>query len=264
MLRIAKQGLTLTSERSESAISVQALEKSYGEWPVLWELDLSVPWGQTMVLFGANGTGKTTLLRILSTHVRADGGTVLIAGLDLRSQPTAARRRIGVVGHRSFLYDDLTCRENLVYYARLYRLNSHKARVDEVLSRVGLTGRADQRVRTLSNGMQKRAALARAILHQPDVLLLDEPETGLDRESVNMLGNLLEEWTAGGRSVVMTTHDLDLGLSWGHRAGVLLGGKVTFPEEDGPNKGSSIRRVLAGALEARNARDARNSGEAGL
>jgi ABC-type multidrug transport system ATPase subunit len=158
------------------------LEKSYGEWPVLWELEFNVPWGETLVLFGANGTGKTTLLRILSTHVRADGGTVLIAGRDLQKQPTAARRRIGVVGHRSFLYDDLTCRENLVYYSRLYRLSDHKARVAEVLNRVGLTGRADQRVRTLSNGMQKRAAIARAILHQPDVLLLDEPEAGLDRE----------------------------------------------------------------------------------
>ncbi len=247
----------MTPERSDAAISVQALEKSYGEWPVLWGLDLDVPWGQTLVLFGANGTGKTTLLRILSTHVRADGGTVLIAGRDLRRQPTAVRRRIGVVGHRSFLYDDLTCRENLVYYARLYRLNDHKARVTEALSRVGLTGRADQRVRTLSNGMQKRAAIARAILHQPDVLLLDEPEAGLDRESVGMLGTLLEEWTAGGRSVVMTTHDLDLGLSWGQRAGVLLGGKVTFPEEDGNGKWSDIRRTLAGAL------DARDSGESG-
>lgn len=238
------------------------MEKSYGEWPVLWELDLNVPWGQTLVLFGANGTGKTTLLRILSTHVRADAGIVLIAGRDLQRQPTAVRRRIGVVGHRSFLYDDLTCRENLVYYARLYRLDDHQSRVADVLSRVGLTGRADQRVRTLSNGMQKRAAIARAILHQPDVLLLDEPEAGLDRESVSMLGNLLQEWTASGRSVVMTTHDVDLGLSWGQRAGVLLGGKVTFPEEDGPAKGSGIRRVLAGALEARDARDTRESGEA--
>lgn len=247
----------LTSDQSESAILVQDLEKSYGEWPVLWELDLNVPWGQTLVLFGANGTGKTTLLRILSTNVRVDDGIVLIAGHDLRRQPTAVRRRIGVVGHRSFLYDDLTCGENLVYYARLYHLDDHKSRVAEVLTRVGLTERADQRIRTLSNGMQKRAAIARAILHQPDILLLDEPEAGLDRESVAMLGNLLEEWTASGRSVVMTTHDVDLGLSWGQRAGVLLHGKVTFPEEDGP-AGSSIRRVLAGAVEAR---DARGSGE---
>lgn len=241
----------MTSDRSESAISVQALEKSYSEWPVLWELDLKVPWGQTLVLFGPNGTGKTTLLRILSTHIRADGGTVLIAGRDLQRQPTAVRRRIGVVGHRSFLYDDLTCRENLIYYARLYRLNDHKARVAEVLDRVGLTGRADQRLRTLSNGMQKRASIARAILHQPDVLLLDEPETGLDQESVGMLGGLLAEWTGSGRSVLMTTHDLELGLSWGHQAGVLLAGKVAFPEEDGIPKRISILRVLTGALECK-------------
>lgn len=244
-----------------AAMAVQAsdLEKSYGEWPVLWNLDLSVPWGQTLVLFGANGAGKTTLLRILSTHVRADKGSITVAGHNLRTRPDEARRRIGVVGHRSLLYDDLTCRENLIYYGRLYGLKDHKPRVDEVLEKVGLSSRADHRVRTLSNGMQKRAAIARAILHRPDVLLLDEPEAGLDLESVSILGSLLAEWTDSGRSVIMTTHDLDLGLSWGHRAGVLRGGKVNFldgklPENgDGAGRGlhdSVIRQAVADALKA--------------
>ncbi|MCD5403188.1 MAG: ABC transporter ATP-binding protein, partial [Dehalococcoidia bacterium] len=177
------------------AVQAHSLEKSFGEWPVLWDLDLTVPWGQTLVIFGANGAGKTTLLRILSTHVRADHGSVAVAGHSLRTRPEEARRRIGVVGHRSLLYDDLTCRENLIYYGRLFGLKNSKPRVDEVLEKVKLTSRADHRVRTLSNGMQKRAAIARAILHEPDVLLLDEPEAGLDRESVSILGTLLAEWT---------------------------------------------------------------------
>ena len=237
------------------AVQARSLEKSYGEWPVLWDLDLSVPWGQTLVLFGANGAGKTTLLRILATHVRADHGSVAVAGHNLRTRPEEVRRRIGVVGHRSLLYDDLTCRENLIYYGRLYGLKDHKPRVDEVLEKVKLSSRADHRVRTLSNGMQKRAAIARAILHEPDVLLLDEPEAGLDRESVTILGTLLAEWTDSGRSVIMTTHDLDLGLAWGHRVGVLRGGKVHFPDSGPIGNGSrvgdiDIRQAVANALEA--------------
>jgi ABC-type multidrug transport system ATPase subunit len=207
------------------------------------------------VLFGANGAGKTTLLRILATHVRADHGSVAVAGHNLRTRPEEVRRRIGVVGHRSLLYDDLTCRENLIYYGRLYGLKDHKPRVDEVLEKVRLGSRADHRVRTLSNGMQKRAAIARAILHEPDVLLLDEPEAGLDRESVSILGTLMAEWTDSGRSVILTTHDLDLGLSWGQRAGVLRGGKISFPgtesDENGNKVGETdIRQAVADALEA--------------
>jgi heme ABC exporter ATP-binding subunit CcmA len=239
---------------ASDAVLVRSLEKSFGEWPVLWNLDLSVPWGQTLVLFGANGAGKTTLLRILATHVRADYGSVAVAGHNVRTRPEEARRRIGVVGHRSLLYDDLTCRENLIYYGRLYGLKDHKPRVDEVLEMVRLGDRADHRVRTLSNGMQKRAAIARAILHQPDVLLLDEPEAGLDRESVSILGTILAEFTNSGRSVVMTTHDLDLGLSWASQAGVLRGGKINFPgesPENGNNAGETdIRQAIAYALEA--------------
>ena len=227
-----------------------SLEKSFGEWPVLWNLDLSVPWGETLVLFGANGAGKTTLLRILATHVRADHGSVTVAGYNLSTRPEEVRRRIGVVGHRSLLYDDLTCRENLIYYGRLFGLKNPKPRVDEVLEMVRLSDRSDHRVRTLSNGMQKRAAIARAILHQPDVLLLDEPEAGLDQESVSILGMLVADWTVSGRSVIMTTHDLDLGLSWGQRAGVLKGGQVHFPDEVSAGN-DSVRQALVEALEAR-------------
>ena len=230
----------MNRERGGPAIAVAGLEKSYRDWPVLWNLDLTVPWGETLALFGANGAGKTTLLRILATSVRPDAGTVRIAGRDLRRQTGAARRRIGVVGHRSFLYEDLTPAENLAYYARLYGVPDREARVTAALERVGLSARADHRVRALSNGMQKRAAIARAILHQPDVLLLDEPEAGLDRDSRRILGELLTEWTAAGRSVALTTHDIELGLEWGHRAAVLYGGRLTFPAG-----GDGIRQALS-------------------
>ena len=218
----------MSTDRSGAAISVEGLEKSYREWPVLWDLDLALPWGKTLALFGANGAGKTTLLKILATSVRPDAGTVRIAGRDLRRQTADVRRRIGVVGHRSFLYDDLTPRENLTYYARLYEVPDREARVAAALDRVGLSGRADHRVRTLSNGLQKRTSIARAILHQPEVLLLDEPEAGLDLDSRLMLGNLLAEWAGEGRSAVLTTHDLELGLAWGHQTAVLARGRVEY------------------------------------
>lgn len=231
------------------AVKVQALEKSFGEWPVLWDLDLTLPWGQLLALFGANGVGKTTLLRILSTQAKPDAGTIQVAGYSQSRRPEAVRRCVGVVGHQTFLYDDLTCRENLVYYGRLYAVDNCSGRADEALSRLGLAHRAQRRVRTLSNGMQKRLAIARAILHQPQVLLLDEPVAGLDRESIGILRALLEEWTENGRSVVMTTHYLELGLSWAHQAAILSGGKIHFPAPDEYLDGTDFRRQLEETLE---------------
>tara|TARA_B100000315_G_scaffold40358_1_gene35219 strand:+ start:7707 stop:8393 length:687 start_codon:yes stop_codon:yes gene_type:complete len=225
------------------------LEKSFGDWPVLWDLDLTVGWGELLVLFGANGVGKTTLLRILSTQTKPDAGTLMVAGYSQRRQPEAVRRRVGVVGHQTFLYQDLTCRENLVHYGRLFGLEDYRRRAAEALSRVGLADRADRLVRTLSNGMQKRLSVARATLHQPQLLLLDEPEAGLDRESVAILKSLLEEWTEAGRSVVMITHDVELGLSWANRAAVLQSGRIHFPSSDEYRDDASLRRMLAASPE---------------
>ena len=131
-----------------------------------------------------------------------------------------------MVAHSGYLYDDLTCRENLAFYGRLYAVEDLPQRVAEALERVGLSHRADRRVRSLSHGMQKRLAIARAILHRPSLLLLDEPESGLDRQSVAALADLLREWTASGRSVVMTTHNVDLGLAWATTAAVMSNGKL--------------------------------------
>ena len=235
------------------AVRVQGLEKSFGHWPVLWGLDLTVGWGQVLVIFGANAVGKTTLLRILSTHTRPDAGSLWVGGFDSRRHPDAVRRRVGVVGHRTLLYDDLTCRENLVYYGRLFGLTQVQQRVEEVLDWVGLERRADQRVRTLSNGMQKRASVARAILHRPPLLLMDEPEAGLDRESLGMLKALLQDWTAAGRTVIMTTHNVELGLSWAdpEHIGVLRYGRVHFQEPSEYLDESEFRRALAANLEIR-------------
>lgn len=210
------------------AIEVAGLEKGYGDLPVLWDLDLTLGWGEFLALFGANGSGKTTLMRVLSGQARPDGGRVSIAGHDMRRRPLAARRHVGVVSHSGFLYDDLTCLENLIFYGRLYSVQDVKDMAAQALAQVGLSQRADRRVRSLSHGMQKRLAIARAILHQPSLLLLDEPESGLDRQSVAALADLLRDWTQSGRSVVMTTHNVDLGLAWASRAAVLSNGRLDF------------------------------------
>ena len=229
----------MVADRNGDAIRVEGLRKSFGDLPVLWDLDLTVGWGEFLVLFGANGSGKTTLLRTLSTQARPDAGKVLVAGYDQKRRPRAIRGQIGVVGHLSLLYEDLTCRENLVLYGRLYQLKDIPERVQALLSRVGLAARADQRVRTLSHGMRKRLSIARAIIHQPSILLLDEPEGGLDQESLAMLRGVVEEWTQAGRTVVMTTHNVDLGQSWAQRVAVLSGGKLHLQE-------SADGRVLGG------------------
>jgi len=232
------------------AVRVEGLEKGFGHWPVLWDLDLALEWGQLLVLFGANAVGKTTLLRILSTQARPDAGTLSVAGYDLGRRPNAVRRRIGVVGHRTYLYDDLTCRENLVYYGRLFGLTDVQQRAEEAISRVNLGPRADQRMRTLSNGMQKRASIARAILHQPPLLLLDEPEAGLDHESTAMLKGLLHEWTESGGAAIMTTHNVELGLAWGDsgKIGVLANGRIRFLERGEYADVAELRRVLSAFL----------------
>ena len=214
-----------------AAISAAGVRKDYGDRAVLRGIDLSIGWGESVVLFGANGAGKTTLLRILAGLARPDSGSVHVAGRRMGRTGGAARRLVGFSGHQTLLYNDLTCRENLAFYCQLYGVADPKRRVPEVLEQLNLSDRADRRVRTLSHGMQKRLAMARAVLHDPAVLLLDEPESGLDATSLETLGALLREWTASGRSALLTTHSAAVGLAWADRALLLSGGRVAY---DGP------------------------------
>ena len=212
------------------AISVQGLNKSFGGAPVLHNLDLQVAWGEFLVLFGANGSGKTTLVRTLATLARPDSGKIHIAGRELRRDAAAIRGYIGVVTHQPLLYDDLTGSENLRFYGRMFRVDELEARIDRVAGQMGLQGHLHKRVRTLSHGMQKRLSLARAILHDPPILLLDEPETGLDQEALGFLDGLLTGEGGNRRTVLMTTHNLDRGLSLGDRVAVLAKGRIAYQE----------------------------------
>ena len=211
---------------TQKAIIVNDLSKTYANAPVLSRLNVEINWGELIVLFGSNGAGKTTFLRILSTRVRPDIGTVIVAGYDSRTKPKELRRSIGVVGHQGLLYDDLTASENLEFYSRMYVLKDVQASVGRCLELVGLESKSDSKVRTLSHGMQKRLGIARAILHDPMVLLLDEPESGLDVDSRDKLKEILFKWIEKGRTVVMTTHSADIGSGWSTRPLVLSDGRI--------------------------------------
>ena len=212
------------------ALLVEGLRKGYGYQPVLWDLTLSVEWGECVALFGANGAGKTTLLKVLSAQARADAGIIRIAQRDARTHSPAVARLVGLVSHRHLLYEDMTGEENLRFYGRMFGLEKLQERISEVLQMVGMEKRAGQRVRALYNGQQKRLAIARAVLHRPRILLLDEPESGLDVEAVEMLGGLISRWTGDGGSVLMATHSLEKGLEWADRVTILSQGAIAYTE----------------------------------
>src|SRR5574338_1125593 len=189
-------------------ISVNKLAKRFGLKTVLRGVDFEVQPGEFVALLGPNGAGKTTFLRILASLSRPSLGQVTIAGYHLPNQAAQVRARLGVVSHLPLLYGDLTADENLRFYARMYNIPNPEPRITEVLQMVGLETRRRDLVRTYSRGMQQRLAIGRAVLHDPDVVLFDEPYTGLDQDASSMLDDVLRSVAAKGRTVVMTSHDL--------------------------------------------------------
>jgi heme exporter protein A len=189
-------------------ITVKKLVKRFGLKTVLRGLDFEVQPGEFVALLGPNGAGKTTFLRILASLSRPSLGQVTIAGHQLPREAAAVRARLGVVSHLPLLYGDLTAEENLRFYGRMYNLPALETRLTEVLEMVGLENRRRDLVRTFSRGMQQRLAIGRAVLHNPDVILFDEPYTGLDQDASAMLDEVLKTVAAQGRTVVMTSHDL--------------------------------------------------------
>jgi heme exporter protein A len=207
-------------------ITVHKLVKRFGLKTVLNGLDLDVQPGEFVALLGPNGAGKTTFLRILASLSNPSLGQVLIAGHSLPRQAAAVRARLGVVSHMPLLYGDLTAEENLRFYGRLYGIPDLAPRVQEVLEMIGLEHRRRDLVRTFSRGMQQRLAIGRAVLHDPDVMLFDEPHTGLDQDASAMLDGVLRSVAAQGRTVVMTSHDLLRSEALATRYDILSRGRI--------------------------------------
>jgi len=212
-------------------IKIQGLVKSYGANVVLRGVDLHVRPGEFVTLVGPNGAGKTTLLRIVATLLKPGSGQITVGGWALPHEAARVRNHIGLVSHHALLYGDLTAAENLEFYARLYRLDNRQERVKAALQLVGLAARQRDPVRSFSRGMLQRLTIARATLHEPDVLLFDEPYTGLDQDATALLDDLLREEAARGRTIFMITHDLARGLDLCQRIAILDRGKIAHVVE---------------------------------
>ncbi len=209
-------------------IEIRKLVKTFGHRPVLRGIDLQINQGDFVTLMGANGAGKTTLLHILASLSKPTAGEVLINGYQMADASTELRRFIGVVSHKTLLYGDLTGEQNLRFYAKMYDIVNVEQRIPLLLQQVGLGRRGADSVRTYSRGMQQRLAIARAILHNPPILLLDEPDTGLDQHAADRLIELLGAVDISQRTIVMTTHNFERGLSLGNRVVILAKGKIVY------------------------------------
>lgn len=220
----------------------EGLSRRFGPRVALDGVDLRVDRGESVAIFGPNGAGKTTLLRLLSSGLAPSSGSVRFEGRAVRDGDAALRARIGVLSHQTFLYDDLTAQENLVFFARLHGVADPAGRSDALLREVGLGTRAHDRVRAFSRGMQQRLALARALLHDPALLFLDEPFTGLDPSAAGAIRGTLGRFLARGGTIVLTTHDVDEGLAFCSRWIFLASGRVA---DEGTSHPSDRERLLA-------------------
>lgn len=209
-------------------IEIRSLTKNFGLKPVLRGVDLAIQPGEFVALVGPNGAGKTTLLRIVASLARPTFGRVRLNGFELPAQADSARHLLGVVSHHPLLYGDLTAEENLRFYGEMYGVPDLQSQTSSVLEQVGLIKRRGDLVRTFSRGMMQRLAIGRAILHSPQVMLFDEPHTGLDQDASAMLDSILRTVAARGRTVLMISHDLPHALALAGRVAILSRGKIVY------------------------------------
>jgi heme ABC exporter ATP-binding subunit CcmA len=231
-----------------NAVLITDLKKNYGLKPVLRHIQLTLPIGQRLALLGANGAGKTTLLRILAGLAKPDAGSVSILGLDGKNDAQQIRSLIGLVAHQPYLYEELTPLENLLFFARMYNVRHAEKRARDLLRRVGVDKRINDRVQALSRGLVQRVAWARALLHSPRLLLLDEPDTGLDQEGTALIDSLLAEHSQQGGSILFTTHQLERALQLADSIIVLGRGRVTYQTDTTNLSLETLQRAYGEAI----------------
>jgi heme exporter protein A len=223
------------------AVALRDLGRAYGERVALTGVTLELPRGATLAVFGANGAGKTTLLRVLATLLRPHAGSVAVLGSELPREGWAVRGRIGLLGHEPLLYRDLSARENLRFHARLHGVDH--ARAAGLLEAVGMARRADEPVRALSRGMAQRVAICRAVLHEPELLLLDEPLANLDPGAAGAVAPLIGR--ASGAARVLISHDVELGLAEADLVLGLRAGRAEIVAPAGEVRADDVRRLYA-------------------
>ena len=232
-------------------LEAASLVRDYGPVRAVDHVSFRLGAGEFLSVFGPNGAGKTSLLRLLAGGLRPTAGEVRVSGVPLTIGDRAARARIGILSHLSFLYGRLTARENLLFYGRLHGLEGLRSRVADRLAGVGLERYADRPVDTLSRGTVQRLAVARALLHDPGIVLLDEPYTGLDPHAGAMLQELLSALKDGGRTVVMVTHNLGRGLELADRVAIQVRGRFVFEAERAELDARGLERSYRRAVEER-------------
>jgi heme exporter protein A len=230
---------------SPPLILVQGIHKRFGRKRILRGVDLAVTRGEVVALLGPNGAGKTTLMSIICGLTKPDRGEIELGGASLQRSGHEIRRYIGLVTHAPLLYDNLSAEENLRFFAKMYDMVDAESRIEAVLRAVELWPRRRDIVRTYSRGMTQRLSIARAVLHSPPVLLLDEPDTGLDQESSQMLRDLVRQLGAADRAILLTTHNLDRAVEWADSVCLLANGKITSQESTLGMDGSQLRQLYA-------------------
>ena len=225
-------------------IRIEHITKSFGYFRALKDVHCEINEGEFVSLLGANGAGKTTLIRILATLAKPSEGDVWIGDVSLKKHPMKIRSRIGVVSHFTYLYNDLSALENLRFFARMYLIADARPRIEALLTDVGLAPRQHDLVRTFSRGMQQRLALAKALLHRPNILLLDEPFTGLDINAAGLLKELLQRLVREEVTVLLTSHDIDFALDYSQRILLLKNGELTIDIPSASADKNDILRIL--------------------
>ena len=218
----------MTVRSVKSALSIRALVKNFGSRRALDGLDLTLRRGESLTLFGPNGAGKTTLVRIVASLSHPTSGSIEVLGRKPREAGAALRQSLGVVSHESFLYGPLSARQNLLFHAGLFNVPDPEWRVRQLLFEFGLEHRQDEPVRTFSRGLRQRCAIARALLHEPQLLILDEPFATLDPLAADRLVLLLRRHQDSTRSLLITSHDLERGLELADRVAILRSGRLVF------------------------------------
>ena len=212
------------------ALESENIRKTFGHFTALAGVTLSIRRGEFVTLFGRNGAGKTTFLKVAATLVRPTAGKLRIEGVDIDDNSEEARRHIGFLSHNTYVYRDLNPLENLRFFSKLYGVDGSDERLKSLLDRVGLRRRMNDPVRAFSRGLNQRVGIARVMLHDPSLILLDEPYTGLDANAVETLNAMLDEAHSRGKTVILTTHDLEHGLRASTRAVIIDRGRVVFDQ----------------------------------
>lgn len=244
-------------------IKVNGLVKNYGLNAALRGVDLHIKPGEFMALVGPNGAGKSTLLRIIATLLRPSEGQVSVGGWVFPQNASRVRRHIGLVSHQPLLYRDLSAAENLAFFGRLYQLDDLEMRVEEALKKVGLFARQRDAVSSFSRGMVQRLTIARATLHEPDVLLLDEPYTGLDQDATQLLDSLLRQESENGRTILLITHDIGHGLEQCDRIAILDRGRIAAERASQTTTEVEFLQLYAQCTRRRSQKRLQNNGAAG-